>query len=95
MDTTHYYIFKKEMPSGKTTFICGGSHDSADICAAHFRAYSYGFMDGASQILGYGNYEMMDGGHRLSFVFSINGQKMVEYFMLLDDEGQDLIALIS
>ena len=58
---THYFIFKHDRLTGKTTHVCCGCHETKDECETHFRAYSFGFMDGANEILGYNNYLMMDG----------------------------------
>ena len=96
----YYFIFKTDNLTGKTTNICGGSHETIEECHTHFRAYSYGFMDGAVELLGhYRNFQMMDGCHgHYSFQFScdILTRKMnVEYFMLLDEDGDKLIAEIS
>lgn len=92
----NYYIFKKNLSTGKVVNICGGSHDNYEQCAAHFRAYSYGFMDGALEICGHDGYLMTNGNHYLSFLFGVKAAGyQVEYFMLLDQEGQDLMFKIS
>lgn len=93
----NYYIFKTNLDTGKTYFICGGSQDSYEDCARHFRSYSYGFMDGAVEICGSGGYLMANGNHQLSFLFGTKaaGRFQVEYFMLLDQEGQELIDKIA
>lgn len=87
MESTNYYIFKTDRITGKTVNICGGCHDNEDQCGAHFRAYSYGFMDAADEIYGRGSYQMMNGSTKYSFIFSVDGKKDVEFFMLLNDEG--------
>ena len=93
----NYYIFKTNLDTGRTWLICGGSHNSYEDCARHFRCYSYGFMDGAVEICGSGGYLMADGDHKLSFRFGTKAahRYQVEYFMLLDQEGQDLIDKIA
>lgn len=93
----NYYIFKEDLTTGKMVNICGGSHDTYDDCAAHFLAYSYGFMDGAVELCGHSGYLMGAGYHKLSFCFGTKaaGCYQVEYFMLLDKEGQDLMFKIS
>ena len=92
----HYYIFKTDYPTDKTTHICNGSHDSEEECGKHFRAYSYGFMDAMNEAFGHGKYSMQDGNTDLSFIFSSdNGKTASEYFMLFDQRGQDLIKEIS
>lgn len=91
MGHTNYFIFKTDRLTGKTVQICGGGHNNEDECGAHFRAYSYGFMDAADEILGRSGYQMMDGSRKYSFIFSVDGKKDVEYFMLLDAEGFNLI----
>ena len=91
----NYYIFKTNHLTGETMNVSGGRHDNYEQCAAHFRAYCYGFMDGAIEICGAGKYQMMAGHHGyLSFIFSAKGLPQVEYFMLLDAEGWDLMKEI-
>ena len=93
----HYYIFKTDYKSGKTIHICNGGHETIFECSSHWIIYMYGFMDAAYEFLGYGNFEMDGGKHsQLSIRFTTkDGSKDVEYFMLLDKEGQDLINEIS
>lgn len=91
---TSYFIFKTDRLANKTTAICGGCHDDEQLCKAHWQAYMYGFMGGASEILGIKGYQMLEGTHQLSFRFSAP-DKSVEYFMLLDQEGQALMDEIS
>ena len=88
-----YSNFKTNKITNETTLVCGGSHNSQDLCKAHFRAYCYGFMDGAAELLKGKKYTMMDGSHPLSFEISFDGN-CVEYFMLLDEEGDALIKEI-
>ena len=85
------------LTTGKTQNVCGGGHDTYEDCARHFRAYCYGFMDGAIEVCGPAGYLMADGNHKLSFRFGLKaaGCYQVEYFMLLDKEGQDLMFKIS
>lgn len=91
--STSYYIFKTNNKTGETTHICNGSHDSVEDCNRHWRCYLYGFMDGAIEIVGGCNFDLSEGTHPNSFRFAA-GEKDVEYFMLLDEEGQELIAEI-
>ena len=92
----NYNIFKTNLDTGKTYLICGGSHERYEDCARHFRAYSFGFMDCAEEICGHDGYLMTEGNHVLSFLFKIKGKEgEFEYFMLLDQEGQDLLNRIA
>lgn len=91
---TSYFIFKTDNLTGRTIHICNGSHDSERECRIHFQSYMYGFMDGAFQILGRDNFQMMSGSRELSFQFSVDGKMDVEYFMLFDQAGHDLIMEI-
>lgn len=89
----NYYIFKTDKVTGKTTHICNGSHDSEHECRIHWQSYMYGFMDQAFELLGAQNFQMRQGEHELSFelyVPQLDG-KCIEYFMLFDKEGRDLI----
>ena len=86
-----YTIFKTDNFTGKTINICGGSHETEKECRSHWQAYMYGFYDQAVEILGSGNFQFMNGKRLLSFHFHIDGKKDVEYFMLLGDEGPQLI----
>lgn len=92
---SRYYIFKTDNLTGRTIHICNGSHDSEHECRIHWQSYMYGFMDGAFEILGRDNFQMMAGSHKLSFQFSVDGKMNVEYFMLLDEDGVNLIKKIS
>lgn len=93
---THYYIFKTDKVTGKTIHICNGSHSDERECLIHWQAYMYGFMDGAFEILGASNVKILGGDAKHSFTLFVESQKKcVEYFMLLDKEGQDLIYEIS
>lgn len=90
----YYYIFKTDNLSGKTELVCGGAHKSILDCKNHFRIYCYGFMDCSIEL--HGKSHMTNGTHGdLSFTLRVDGKKDVEYFMLLDEEGQDLIHAIS
>ena len=91
---TSYFIFKTDNLTGKTIHICNGSHDTERECRIHWQSYMYGFMDGAFEILGRDNFQMAYGSHEHSFKFSIDGKKDVEYFMLFDQAGHDLIMEI-
>ena len=86
---THYYIFKTDNLTGKTTHICNGNYNTQFECARHFRIYSFGFMDLAFNVYG-NNFQMSLGHHQRSFIFKADGID-VEYFMLLDDEGQKMV----
>lgn len=89
----NYYIFKKDLDTGKTVNICGGSHDTYEDCARHFTCYTYGFLDGAVELCGPAGYLMTCGDLLLSFRFGTKaaGRYQVEYFMLLGDKGQQLM----
>ena len=92
----NYYIFKTSKVTGETVHICNGSHNDERECRIHWQSYMYGFMDGAFEILGASNIQMMQGEHALSFEIYIKETgKCVEYFMLFDKEGQDLVYKIS
>lgn len=52
-------------------------------------------MDASFELLGRDNFTMEQGGRELSFKFvCMNGQKNVEYFMLLNEEADKLIKEI-
>jgi hypothetical protein len=89
-----YFIFKKDLTTGYITPICNSWRDDLNEIDRHWFGYMYGFMDGATEILGIKGYQMLEGTHQLSFRFSAPG-KSVEYFMLLDQEGQALMDEIS
>lgn len=91
---TSYFIFKTDNLTGKTIHICNGAHDTERECRIHWQSYMYGFMDGAFEILGRENFQMMNGSHELSFKFSIDGKKDVEYYMLFGQAGHDMIMEI-
>ena len=88
-----YYIFKTDLATNKTVHICNGSHDNEHECLLHWQAYMYGFMDGAFELLGRKGFEILPSTrHELrAFEILVPGKKHVEYFMLFDKEGQDLI----
>ena len=90
----NYYIFKTDNLTGKTINICNGSHETESEISTHWMSYLYGFMDGAFELVGRNNVQMTNGTHDRSFQFSIEGKANVEYFMLLDEEGQDMIMEI-
>lgn len=92
---TSYFIFKKNLSTEKTILVSSGSHDTEEQCSEHFHWYMYGFMDGAFEILGLDNFQMMSGSREFSFQFSVDGKMNVEYFMLFDQAGHDLIMEIS
>lgn len=91
--STSYYIFKTDKVTGKTVHICNGSHETERECRIHWQSYMYGFMDGAFEILGAKNVQMMQSKeHNLGFELHIPAkQHTVEYFMLFDKAGRDLI----
>lgn len=92
----NYYIFKTDNKTGKTIHICNGSHDDVKQCREHWLYYLYGFMDGAFELIGRKNFTMENGIHDQSFRFcTVDQKKDIEYFMLLDKEGLDLIMEIS
>ena len=92
----NYYIFRTSKVTGETVIICNGSHDDERECRLHWQAYMYGFMDGAYELLGANNVKILNGDAKHSFqVFVESQRKCVEYFMLLDEEGQNLIQEIS
>ena len=93
--STSYFIFKTDNLSGKTIHICNGSHDTEHECNIHFHAYMYGFYDGCVEALGSGKFQFGNGTRKNSFRFSVDGKLDVEYFMLLDQAGHDLIMEIS
>ena len=80
-----YTIFKTDKVSGKTTNVCGGSHNDEHECRLHWQSYMYGFMDGAFEMLGASNFAMMQSyEHELGFEFHVPAkQHTVEFFMLL------------
>ena len=94
---THYYIFKTDNISGKTIHICNGGHETIKDCTQHWLCYMYGFMDAAYEFIGYGNFDMNGGKHAIDSIrfTTKDGSKDVEYFMLLNKAGQDLIMEIS
>lgn len=90
--STSYYFFKTDNKTGKTVHICNGDHETERECDVHFISYLYGFMDGAIELVGINNFEIEPGEHDRSFRFTTDdGKKDVEYFMLFDEEGQNLI----
>ena len=91
---TAYYIFKTDNLTGKTIHMCNGSHNDERECKIHWQSYMYGFMDGAFEMLGRDNFQMMRGTHDLSFRFTVDGKADTEFFMLFDQAGQDLIMEI-
>ena len=94
---TYYYIFKTNKVTGEITHICNGSHEGEDLCRIHWQGYMYGFMDAAFEMLGRENFQMMESReHKLGFEFHIPANNhTVEFFMLFDDAGQQLIQDIS
>ena len=91
----NYYIFKTDNKTGRIVHICNGAHDDEQQCRVHWLCYLYGFMDGAFELLGDRNFKMDNGTHDQSFrLYTEDGQKDVEYFMLLDEEGQNMIQEI-
>lgn len=91
---TRYYIFKTDNNTDKTIHICNGSYDTMGECRRHWLAYAYGFMDCAFEVCGAGNFEM--NGNIIDYKFTFRAKnKNVSYFMLFDEEGQELIKKIS
>lgn len=89
----NYYIFKTSKNTGRTVHICNGSHNDERECRIYWQSYMYGFIDGAFEILGASNVQIIRGEHKLSFEIYIKTDgKCVEYFMLFDKDGQDLIS---
>jgi hypothetical protein len=86
-----YYIFKKDLTTGYITPICNSMRDDLEEIERHWLAYTYGFMDGCFEILGGQYVGMRPGSTKHSFILHIEGRHEVEYFMLLDQEGRDLI----
>ena len=93
--STSYFIFKTDNTTGKTIHICNGSHNSEQECRTHWQCYMYGFMDGMFELLGRDNFQMTNGSRPLSFRIVVDDKKDVEYFMLFDQEGHDLIMELS
>ena len=91
---TRYYIFKTDNNTDKTIHICNGSYDTMGECRRHWLAYAYGFMDCAFEVYGAGNFRMNGNTIDNEFTFIADG-KNVSYFMLFDEEGQELIKKIS
>lgn len=92
---TSYFIFKTDNVTGKTIHICNGSHNDERECRIHWQSYMYGFYDGCVEALGSGRFQFMEGTKPLSFIFGIEGKGNVEYFMLFDQAGHDLIMELS
>ena len=86
-----YFIFKKDLTTGYITPICNSWRDDLNEIDRHWFGYMYGFMDGCFEILGGQYVGMRPGSSERSFILHIEGRHEVEYFMLLDDEGRDLI----
>lgn len=95
--SSHYSIFKTDYNQfGKTILVCGGAHDSEQECRIHWQSYLYGFMDSAFELLGHDNFCLEQGDRPLFFRFvCMNGQKNVQYFMLLNEEADQLIKEIN
>lgn len=85
--STSYFIFKKNLRTGKTVLVSCGSHDTEEQCSEHFHCYMYGFMDGAFELAA--SLELEKGSHPRSFVLILDGEKRTEYFMLTGKEGAD------
>lgn len=85
----HYWIFRTDNKTGRTTSLCNGSRDTEEECFAHWISYLYGFMDSAAELLGGLSFKMDSGLHRHSFRLTYKDEKDIEYFMLLDDEGKN------
>lgn len=89
---TNYFIFSRNLSTGITIAICNGCRADKDSAAAHWVAYMYGFMDAEREFTG--KSDMKEGSTEKSFIIRKNGIE-IEYFMLLDDEGRDLLYKIS
>ena len=85
--STSYFIFKKNLRTGKTVLVSCGSHDTEEQCSEHFHWYMYGFMDGAFELAA--SFELVKGSHDPSFILVLNGEKRAEYFMLTGMEGAE------
>ena len=86
-----YYIFKTDNRTGKTIHICNGSHDTEHECRIHWQSYMYGFMDGATELLGGLNFGMESGTRENSFRITYQDKLDVEYFVIFGEEGHKLI----
>lgn len=91
----HYYIFKTNHLTGLSTPICNGGHDTMEECRLHWQAYMYGFMDGATELLGGLTFGLQKGSREFSFVLTYQDKVAVEYFMIFDDEGSHLIQELA
>lgn len=88
----HYYIFKTDRTTGKTVHICNGSHETREECRRHWQYYMYGFMDAMNEIGCLIRESDTPGQTVHSFIADyINA----EYFMLMGDEGRNLIFEIA
>lgn len=85
--STSYFIFKKNLRTGKTVLVSCGSHDTEEQCSEHFHWYMYGFMDGAIELNV--RTELEKGSHPRSFVLILGGEKRAEYFMLTGMDGAE------
>lgn len=89
----HYYIIKTD--STGSELIGTGCYETKNECLEHWTAYTYGFMDCAILIYGRHGFGMYNGlSSKQSFYLRIPDKKEVEYFMLLDKDGEDFIAKI-
>ena len=91
---TEYFIFITDNLTGETIPICNGAHANEDECREHWTIYSYGVCDGWQGCLNEvrGSYSI--GSHEYSLRIQNDGRD-VEYFMVLDQEGHDLMLKIS
>ncbi len=93
---SYYYIFKTDHLAEKTTYICGGAYDYEESCDKHWRIYSYGLCDAFSDRFGH-QYSAVIGTHERSVRFKLKATGSedplfdTEFFMLLGNEGQELI----
>ncbi|MBQ3812853.1 MAG: hypothetical protein II841_04735 [Bacteroidales bacterium] len=100
----NYYIFKKVFSKqnifGEVSEISGGVHETIQDCKRHWWAYMYGVMDAARDILGgavstYRVDELEYGKADFAFTVTDNEHKRrIQYFMLLDEEGERLVKEI-
>ena len=86
-----FYIFKKDLTTSYITPICNTTASNPEELDHYWNEYLVGFMDGCFEVLGGRYVGMRKGNSERSFILHIEGRHEVEYFMLLDQEGRDLI----
>lgn len=88
---TYYYIFKTDNLTKKSSLVCCGHHNTVEECSSHWIYYMYGFMDAVLELSGV---SITQGSSERSF--RVNAlDKDVEYFMLLGQEGNDLVYKLA